>query len=998
MAGTITALYQKEMRKANVEPIVQVAIQLTSPSSTNLYVSNQHHTTGYDVDNVIPILMGVTDVSQSVDPIKRNFQIGTIQIELLNDPYVRTLMASHHWYNAKVLVTVGTEALTSADYMTLFYGEIKRVYADFDRIIVDCSTRNSKLKDYMTPQVYVGKHPAEILRLSMNAAGIEDGAIDTATFASDAFATYAHYCFSSYGIAPYFRDAEGAVQQGLQSGWTRDSQYGSTGAGSYENPVSYNIIKVKTEEFAREYCEMTGLTFHNDTASKAKLSYPDPDAAVTRHLTTDDYSNFEQDPETLIFNTVSVACGPTQNQLHLNLEDSTSISKFGTEEYKADCLYFTPAAQTHPTWLTASTARAGGPGINGFCGTRNLKQGTQTSADQIDSDNPFFGFFRSGIYTTTTAHTDYYPDWSADPWVVTDMGVEDGWIRGVHTLGMSGISHVGGESFTTAHANYYYDITIPYRFAKRILSRFSNGCPKIKFTIGLDQIDLELGDTISIDNDWFASPFLGLDGLDSNTKFEITKKEVRCTGADIGIEIEAVFLISSTSPTVTATTNTPGEMELLPIRPSTNLTATLNVTSTNSVIEGLNVLATSGLSYAIKAGTMLCGGSSRVMANDSPVRTVTASKHTYVGFDASSGSIVYNEVATSAAPPPLGQNEIRLAKVISDGSSITSITDLRQYGATSIRQIDKEAIAPGLTTIWNPGFEMWADTGSAPPGWTAASGVLGTDIIREDSTTHAGSHSAEFANTSTAATLTSDQIPVVPNRVYRASVWLRQNAGFTVNAKIYWYQRDRTASSTASSNIHISSLIATNTWEQKDLAVAAPSDAAFAEIYLNRAASPSPAGVCYFDDVSFREEPPAFSVYNPATTTLSKGVESQIDFQNAAFDFGSGYTAGSSYEYEAIAAGLYQFECALTVDGSVVDNAHSLKLMMKHEDQAASVTTILTAYGGHYGSAGYYVYGQVLYRMKQGEKITVHADPEMNSPVLQSGKEESFFSGRRVSL
>jgi len=994
MAGTITANYRKAMRKANIEPIVQVAISFTSPSSVSLYVSNAHHTTAYDQD-AIPILMGVTDVTQDVDPVKRNFEIGTIQIEILNDPYVRSLVSSHHWYNAIVSVKVGTETLAEAEYMTVFYGQVKRVYAEFDKIVVDCSTRNSKLIGYVTPQVYTNKHPAEVLRLSMNAAGVEDGAIDTASFAADAFAPFSHYCFSSYGIAPYFRTDDGRVMSGTS--WPSDSQFGSVGNPHYsETPTTNNIIKVRTEEFAREYCEMTGLTFHNDTASKATLSFPDPAAAVTRHLTTDDYRDFEQDPENLIFNYVEFSCGSEQNPLTFSLKDSTSISKFGEERYKASTVYFAPGAAVGAD-VTSTSGKPGGPGVNGFCGVRNLKTG-QTSADQIDADNPFYLYYRSGIYKTTTAHTDAMPNQSSFAWNVDAVGQEDGYDRGVRMLEISGLSNIGGESFSSAHAYYYYDITIPYQCAERILDRFSNGVPKITFFLGLDQIDLELGDTISIDNDWFASPFLGLDGLDSNTKFEITKKEVRCTGSDIGIEIEAVFLITSTSPSVTAIVNHPGELELLPLLPSKGLSVNLNATSTSSVVDGLSLQATSGLGYAIKSGNMLCGGNSRVMANDSPAFTATASKHTYTGFDSSSGNIITTEVATSDPEPPLSQNEIRIGKVISDGSSVTSIVDLRRYGATSIRQIDKEAIAPGLTTIWNPGFEMWPDTGSAPPGWTAASGVLGTDIIREDSTTHAGSHSAEFANTSTAATLTSDQIPVVPNRVYRASVWLRQTAGFTVNAKIYWYQRDRTASSTASSNIHISSLLAINTWEQKDLAVAAPSDAAFAEIYLNRAASPSPAGVCYFDDVSFREEPPAFFAYNAATTTLTKATPSQLDFQTAVYNYGSGYDTGA-YEFVAPTAGLYQFESALTVDtGTTTLADENLVLTIKHTDLASAVTTILTAQGTHAASIQYYVYGQITYPMRQGEKITLFVNPRIDTPVLENSKNESFFSGRRVSL
>lgn len=58
-------------------------------------------------------------------------------------------------------------------------------------------------------------------------------------------------------------------------------------------------------------------------------------------------------------------------------------------------------------------------------------------------------------------------------------------------------------------------------------------------------------------------------------------------------------------------------------------------------------------------------------------KTYTASKDTYVDITASSGgtvSVTYTEVANGAASPSLAANYIRIAKVVTNGSAITSVT------------------------------------------------------------------------------------------------------------------------------------------------------------------------------------------------------------------------------------------------------------------------------------------------------------------------------------
>ena len=61
---------------------------------------------------------------------------------------------------------------------------------------------------------------------------------------------------------------------------------------------------------------------------------------------------------------------------------------------------------------------------------------------------------------------------------------------------------------------------------------------------------------------------------------------------------------------------------------------------------------------------------------DNTLKSFTASKDTYVDID-STGTLVYTEVANGAAEPALTIPNERLAKVVTDVVSITSVTDLR---------------------------------------------------------------------------------------------------------------------------------------------------------------------------------------------------------------------------------------------------------------------------------------------------------------------------------
>lgn len=96
-----------------------------------------------------------------------------------------------------------------------------------------------------------------------------------------------------------------------------------------------------------------------------------------------------------------------------------------------------------------------------------------------------------------------------------------------------------------------------------------------------------------------------------------------------------------------------------------------------STISGLDAGMSSGVAYITDATPLML----RIEVSAVTTRAFTASKDTYVdlGYD---GVLDYNEVVNGATPPTLASYHIRLAKVITSGVAVTSITTTG-YDATA---------------------------------------------------------------------------------------------------------------------------------------------------------------------------------------------------------------------------------------------------------------------------------------------------------------------------
>lgn len=94
----------------------------------------------------------------------------------------------------------------------------------------------------------------------------------------------------------------------------------------------------------------------------------------------------------------------------------------------------------------------------------------------------------------------------------------------------------------------------------------------------------------------------------------------------------------------------------------------------NGIVEGMTIATSVDLNSAVTAGYAYVN-STRVDLIET-AKLFTASKDTYVDID-DTGTLIYTEVTNGDPAPTLTSPNERLAKVVTDGTAITSVEDLR---------------------------------------------------------------------------------------------------------------------------------------------------------------------------------------------------------------------------------------------------------------------------------------------------------------------------------
>lgn len=112
-----------------------------------------------------------------------------------------------------------------------------------------------------------------------------------------------------------------------------------------------------------------------------------------------------------------------------------------------------------------------------------------------------------------------------------------------------------------------------------------------------------------------------------------------------------------------------------------------------SVVSGLQGAMAGGNLYLTVSGLLR-----RITIAAISSKTFTASKDTYVSFNGS-GSVNYDEQTNGASRPTPASGYTQIAKIVTDGSGITSITSYVQRGGSHGREIGRTQAVTTLTNL-----------------------------------------------------------------------------------------------------------------------------------------------------------------------------------------------------------------------------------------------------------------------------------------------------------
>ena len=986
MAYTLNANFIKAMSGANIEPVVHCSIAL---SGTTMDFHNSVESLDSSVTGDA-LLSDVTSVAQEVDPITREVKHGEITLVLLDDGKIRSLVSSQNFIDKTVTIKLGATSLVLSDFVGIFRGPIVSIIPEPGSIIIKVRSFTNQVKGVKTFRTYVAEHPFTVVKQMLEDCGVASADIDTASFTPSNHTDISHYAYSSF----VFYDNDMTLPPALSG--VNIPETGILGRYAQE---------VIVEEYISEVMRMTRSTLITDPGTgDVKIVRYDSSGSTVKHFTVDDYRDFSQEDSGLpIITEVKTRFAKVSSTDLLIQEDSTASTAFGASDYSNNVKYLSASAVHAPSNLEdSSTNYVGFVTDGGQCGTREITSASQPADAKISAARPYFAIYRTEILKSTTAFSDStvtaqeinYPARDHDGNVTgTIQSTGLGLVTTLVSRPFAGTEADGGES-TGIGQKSSLDCTMAFDYGTYLLERFSNTCPKVKISTGLECMNVEIGDLISIDSDLFLSTELGLNGLDSSTKFEVTKKEVTPVGDSVGIDFEFSYATTSGAPSVTVTSKPPQAVSTTPGRlPKSSLIAASSGSFNNAVVDNreqtFSVTTTSGLGISVSGGCAM-GSGTLIDSGGAVALTMEASKHTYIGVNLYTGGITKNTVATTAEEPELSLGEVRLAKVITDGSSVTSIVDRRDFGAISVAQLDKKALAPGRQLIWNNGFGIYPNNGDIPPGWDFTTSTPGTDFVKNDSVVYDGRYAVKTLGTSTVVRIFSEKIPVDKNRVYRASAFYRQAAAMNMRLFVFWWKADFTAASTSSSTIFNANLTSTGAWQNITGVVTPPSDAIYGSLDLNSANS----GVSYFNNADLVVEPFSFSASRTSSDFTPSSSGDAVEFNNELHDFGGVYNTGTG-QFTVPVSGTYTFSTNLSFDATVGARTVAVSVVASTSGTLAS-SYVENAINGSTDENNVAISMNVAAAsLVKGENVEIQVTYGGTAPVVRHSY--SFFSGREIT-
>ena len=911
------------------------------------------------------ILSSVTNISRKVDPITRKTSSGTMTLEVIDDGTIRDWSKRKTLFNAKVYIKLGFDGVAIGDYLTVFVGVITEVLPGNGVIVIKLADEIFNLERRKFGGKFISKHPLEVAKQL-----IEYGAETTATTAADFnpanySTSISHFNMTSVSIKPYYEHLADMARAAEANG--SDTTFSPVGLGRtgryYGTTESIGHAPTADEKFVSvrpiidEIAQFCGITFYVDETGSIRAKLYDSTTASARTLTADDYDELEQtNAFGGVVNQIIIGVENSQQSATYRRKDSTSLATFGEKTLKLTAGHLAPVSFISKAVAFSNvsnfTLETDGAMITGFSGLRGSIAVTAsptngylhtpaTNAALSGSRLATFAIAELGatsgaIFQSTAAASINYHDAGVMERVAhfadtNDDGSAGGSsIKAVQNVRYT-VGYVGGATIATDEADdpdradgmEIIDCTILKRFSDEVLTRFANGAITVEFRTSLRHADLQLGDFVEFETDklLLSGADFDDDSISITAKFEIIEKEFDITSDVPSVKFTACQVSLSTAPAVSlADVVDIPDVALIPVRPtltfmgggipSFTLPPTISSQSSSFEIE-------------IGRGVMMRGDGSSMPVSTVEEIELPSDTITGIGYDSVTGAIV-----TTADGGIQSPRNAALSSIETDGSGVAGTLDIARLGSIGPRQLS-ETVTTGFDRLRNGGFEAWSHANAYPPdNWAMSSGTWNTDLERvSESLVLEGLYALRFPSSSTRAStaIVSDYIPIAEGEIYLVSAAMKKTSGSPsgeVSISFYTYSK-----STISNNT-LQTKALTTSWLRIGGAIAAPTNARFARIFITRTGAST---TTFVDDVKMEMGSPKFNAYQSADVTLSTSVSEYVMIFDTEFvDLGSWYdnttgiaTAPVSGTYE-IKTTIYfystgsatDFEVHLDINGS----------------------------------------------------------------------------------
>jgi hypothetical protein len=555
-------------------------------------------TGGEVVFNHTPSIAETSDIGQTLDAISREFSIGEIELNFLDDGLFRNVASTYPLKGAKVtLLLGGVQIASEGDWAKIPAMYIQQIIPEGGGTIrARLGTFPHFLRDSQIRLQAIAKHPLELIQEVFERAGFSSssGFYDATTLdpSNAAYSDFSHHAVSRYNDP---------ITSPKQSNAVND-------------PVS-------ALDLLQSLLVLLGGALVPDVDGVYSYKHFDFSAAVDKVLDGGPDDGFDID----IVDQLSVWDDlVTEVVVNFCREDSEGLTKvlFKSDDASAN-LFFefnqltidtdwinsrqaiafasatgpsNPSSPTNQILPDSTAFRVAGAARAGLSGARydwTSGGGFAAKAEAVLSTSRH-GFYRidppGRVETVPASIRD---DLGGEIIAVSDLSIPvppidpikdngfpatddyvphvvsvniDTAFTGAATTTINGISYTaaelgfgvggnpgrGGLNTTTPAAWGFsgsfpqlVDVTIQVAMMLRILERARLGIARVSVRTSLVHYDLEVGDLVSIDNDDIFLDF-GIDGLSSSVVFEVVRKELRIWEDSPGIIYELAFVRDDT--------------------------------------------------------------------------------------------------------------------------------------------------------------------------------------------------------------------------------------------------------------------------------------------------------------------------------------------------------------------------------------------------------------------------------------------------------------------